>query len=540
MHVARWSCVAVFLWAAGVGLCWAGDLLPPETPIPEAIDHYIEAQLADEDITPAPPADEATLVRRLTLDLVGRIPTVAEVAAYVQSSDPHTKELLIDRLMHSPGYVRYQAVATDTMLMGEKRGRLREYLQAAIAENRRWDQVFRELIDADESDPQRKGAAEYLKAHLNEPDVLTNQVSVDFFGVNISCAQCHDHPLVDDWQQAHFFGMKSFFNRTFQSEGFVAESAFGEVKFQTTAGETREASPVFLTGTSIDEPVWENTEERQKAEKELFEKFKKEKKQPPPPEFSRRDQLADIALRPGEREFFARSIVNRMWHRFFGYGLVMPLDQMHSANPPTHPDLLDWLARDLVEHGYDLQRLARGLVQSDTYARSSQWEGEGDRPWPDLFAVAQVKPLAPEQYATSLNLAARDPEELNADVPAEELAERFEQMENRGRGLVDQFPLAGSDFQVSVTEGLLLSNNEKLAGDLLAEGGGTLVGRLVRIDDRRQRVEAAVWNTLCRPPAEEEAAVLVEYLAAREDRPLEACRQMVWALLTSSEMRFNH
>jgi hypothetical protein len=517
-----------------VGLCWAGDLLPPETPIPEAIDHYIEAQLADEDITPAPPADEATLVRRLTLDLVGRIPTVAEVAAYVQSSDPHTKELLIDRLMHSPGYVRYQAVATETMLMGEKRGRLREYLHAAIAENRPWDQVFRELIDADEPDPARKGAAEYLKAHLNEPDVLTNQVSVDFFGVNISCAQCHDHPLVDDWRQDHFFGMKAFFNRTFQSEGFVAESAFGEVKFQTTAGETREASPVFLTGTTIEEPVWEDVEEKQKAEKELFEKLKKEKQPPPPPEFSRRDQLAEIALRPGEQDFFARSIVNRMWHRFYGYGLVMPLDQMHSANPPTHPELLDWLARDLIEHGYDLQRLVQGLVQTEAYARSSQWEGEGKRPWPDLFAVAQVKPLAPEQYATSLYLAARDPEEFSADVSTDELEKRFEQIENRGRGLVDQFPLAGDQFQVSVTEGLLLSNNDKIATDLLAEGGGTLVGRLMQIDDRRQRMEAAVWNALCRPPAEEEAAVLVEYLAAREDRPLEACRQMVWALLTSS------
>ncbi len=100
--------------------------------------------------------------------------------------------------------------------------------------------------------------------------------------------------------------------------------------------------------------------------------------------------------------------MNRIWHRLFGQGLVMPLDQMHSANPPSHPELLAWLARDLADHGYDLKRLIRGLVLSRAYARGSRWEGS-EPPRPSLFAVALVRPLTPMQLATSLRLATVDP-----------------------------------------------------------------------------------------------------------------------------------
>ena len=113
-----------------------------------------------------------------------------------------------------------------------------------------------------------------------------------------------------------------------------------------------------------------------------------------------------MSLQPDQREFFARALVNRTWYRLFGYGLVMPLDQMHSENPPSHPELLAWLARDTAEHGYDLRRLIRGLVLSKAYARSSRWESEEDAPQARLFAVARLRPLTPMQLALSLRVAA--------------------------------------------------------------------------------------------------------------------------------------
>src|SRR5262249_12051621 len=192
------------------------------------------------------------------------------------------------------------------------------------------------------------------RARANALDKLTSEVSVVFFGVNAPCARCHDHPLVQDWKQDHFFGMKAFFNRTVDNGGLLAEREAGLVKFQTTKGVNKQGKLMFLTGTVLDDPgLREPTPEEQKKEKELFERHKQQKPPPPAPKFSARAQLGEVARRPGERVFFSKAIVNRLWSRLYGHGLVAPVDQMHSENPPSHPELLAWLARDLVEHGYD-------------------------------------------------------------------------------------------------------------------------------------------------------------------------------------------
>ncbi len=147
----------------------------------------------------------------------------------------------------------------------------------------------------------------------------------------------------------------------------------------------------------------------------------------------------DIALEPGQRDFFARAIVNRVWYQLTGYGFVMPLDQMHSENPASHPELLHWLARDLVEHKYDLRRLVRGIVLSKTYARDSSWEGD-KQPGAETFAVARARLLTPMQMATALKLATSDPEALTAGADFEKKLEAIERSAGglaalfRGRG----------------------------------------------------------------------------------------------------------
>src|SRR5262249_5342921 len=216
------------------------------------------------------------------------------------------------------------------------------------------------------------------------------------------------------WKQDHFYGMKAFLNRTFLNgngnAALLAEHGYGSLRYKTTEGLERPARMMFLTGRKVDSPEAgrEPSKDEQKQEKEQLRRAQKEKIPPPPPKFSARAKLVELALQPGERYFFARAIVNRIWHRLFGRGLVMPLDQMHSANPPSHPELLAWLARDTIDHGYDLRRLIRGLVQSRSYSRTSRWEGE-EPPRPSLFAVAVVRPLTPTQLACSLRLATADP-----------------------------------------------------------------------------------------------------------------------------------
>jgi hypothetical protein len=530
--------VAVLL--ANASLAAADDLLPPDKPIEEVVDHYIDARLKEEGITPSPPADDANFIRRLTLDLVGRIPTVAENRAYVAATNPDKRIQLVERLMASPGFVRHQATEFDVMMMYGSQGSLRDYLLRALAEKRPWDQIFREVLLANESDPRQKGVGEFLRRRLTDVDKLTNEVSTVFFGVNVSCAKCHDHPHVPDWKQDHFYGMKSFFNRTFDNGGFVAERAYGIVKFKTTRGQEREAKLMFLTGKVIEAPgMKEPSNEEQKKEKERFETFKRNKTPPPPPQFSARAQLVELALQPGQREFFSRSIANRLWHRLFGYGLVMPVDQMHSENPPSHPELLAWLARDTAEHGYDLRRLIRGLVLSRAYARSSRWES-GTAPAPQLFAVARVRPLTPMQLATSLRLATADPASFQADLKPADFEKRIEGLEGNARGFASLIEQPRDDFQVSVSEALLFSNGDRIQKEYLADAGDRLVGRLQQIKNQRELIETAVRTVLSRPPSNDEVKLLGDYLGRREDRRVEACRQIVWALLTSAEFRFNY
>lgn len=537
MHRLAFPVVAVLL--AGGSLAPADELLPADQPIEQVVDHYLDAKLKEANVAAAAPTDDASLIRRLTLDLVGRIPTVAETGAFVASAEPDKRVKLVERLMASPGFVRHQATEFDTMLMAGTSGSIRTYLLRAFADNRPWDQIFREVLLADEQDPERKGVGDFLKKRIKDVDKLTTEVSTIFFGVNISCAQCHDHPKVPDWKQDHFFGMKSFFNRTIDNGDFLAEREYGLVKFKTTKGEEKQAKLMFLSGKVVDMPeVKEPSNAEQKQEKERLDQAKKNKTPPPAPKFSARAQLVEVALQSDQQDFFARSIVNRVWYRLYGHGLVMPLDQMHSENAPSHPELLQWLARDVTTHQYDLRRLMRGLVLTKAYARSSRWESE-DLPKASLFAVAKLRALTPMQMAMSLRLATSDPAGF-PDLQAADFEKRLEGLENIARGFANQFEQPGEEFQIGVGEALLFSNNDRLMKDLLADGNDRLMGRLKQIADRNERIATAVQSVLSRPIRDEEKQALSEYLGRREDRPLEACRQLVWALLTSAEFRFNY
>jgi hypothetical protein len=550
MSFVRWTAAPLVLLLA-VSSTRAEALLPPDRPIPEVVDAYIDALLKQEQISPAPGTDDATLVRRLTLDLVGRIPTAAESASYVASTDSQKRVQLVDRLLASPGFVRHQATELATMLAFHGDGRrgdgseLAGYLLQAVREKRSWDRIFRDLILPEGQKPAQKAASEFLRPRLRDLDRLTTDVSVLFFGVNVSCAQCHDHPLVPDWKQDHFYGMKSFFSRTFDAGGALAERDYGLVKFKTAKGQERQAKLMFLTGKVVDTTTLREPSP-QERQKENAQKGKRRKGKPtapaapvPAPKFSARAQLVELALQPGQRDFFARAIVNRVWHRLFGYGLVMPVDQMHSENPASHPELLAWLARDLVEHGYDLERLIRGLVLSQAYGRSSRWQGK-ETPRPSLFAVARVRPLTPVQLATSLRLAVANPTSLPDPRKGVEFQKHIENLEMGGRGFASLLEQPHDDFQIGVGEALLFTNSERVEREVLADGGDRLLSRLVQIKDGKERVAVAFQNVLSRPPTAEEVEQVAGYLKQRADRPAEAWRQVLWALLTSAEFRFNY
>ena len=540
------STLVLILLGSSVAFAQSAEkLLPADRTVDQAIDYYIDAKLKEAKTIPAPLADDAAILRRLTLDLDGRVPLLSEMQEYLSSTDPDKKGKLVDRLMASSAFSRHNAQQFLAFMQtsdvqrrkGDKGNPLYDYLLASFTENRSWDRMFREMMLPDEKDPKMQGASDFIKTRIKDLNRVTIDVSTTFFGVNVSCAQCHDHPHVQAWTQDQFYGMKSFFARTIDAGGFLGERDFGIVKYIPNKGKEKVAPILFLNGKQIDAPgMTDPTGDERKKEQMRLDVGKKAKAPPAPPQFSLRAKLVETALAPDQREFFARNIANRLVHRFLGRGLVMPLDQLHSENPASHPELLDWLARDLDEHGYDLRRLTRGMVLSKAYARSSRWDGD-KLPDEGLFALANVRPLAPMQFATSLKLATADPQAWPAE--RQKLEARIDTVEKAASGLASLFPRPGNNFQVGVAEAMLFANNEALQKSLL-EGAGTLTERMKQEQDMTKRADLAVRTVLSRPGRQDELKVLVGYLQRREDRPDAACQQVVWALLTSAEFRFNH
>jgi hypothetical protein len=516
----------------------AQELLPPDRPIGEVIDHYLDAKLAHAKVAPAPPAPDMTVVRRLYLDLIGRIP--AGVEARLASKQTFDRSQLIATLIASPGFARHNADEFDVLLRNSNvdAPNLRPYLVQAFQENRPWDVMFRDLIGASESPAATKPEAFVLK-RLKDNDALTRDVSSVFFGLNITCAQCHHHPEIKKLSQDYFFGMKAFFASSYDFQGNLLERQyvkFGD--FKDKKGETRKVSMMFLSGTKVEVdalPEKELLDAIQNEAKVIQEKakaFAKSKEMPPFPKFQARKRLADIALDHANREMFARSIVNRLWFRFYGHGLVMRVDQMHSENAASHPELLQWLARDLIANKYDLKRVIAGLVSSRAYARSSEWKG--DRPAKELFAFAPTRPLTPTQWAMSYHIA-NQPEVFKPDDPGEVRKKKIADAE-KGVGSFAFIEQPFDEYQVGIDEPLKLSNDE----GLLKAMGNKLIPVLKKLPDTRQQIDEAAWTVLSRPATPEEHRLFVEFLEQRKDRPDDGLRQVLWAMINSPEFRFNH
>ena len=537
----RINLAALFVLAMVVSLR-AAELPSADLPIEQVIDQFVQQRLDAGKITAAPQADDANLLRRLMLDVAGRIPTSEEAKAFVANGSAARRTVLVDRLLASPDFIWHQRNEFDRMLLPNKPNDadFRKYLLWAVKENRSWEAMFRDMLVGDEADEIRKPALTFVKSRARDLDDMLNDTATVFFGVNVTCAKCHDHPLTPDWKQHHYFGMAAFFSRTYVTKkNLLAERPFGEVKFKSkrkddTKGE-QTAKFQFLTGAVIDEPLVERSAEDIKKIEETI-KVSMQKDDAPPPEkpgFSPREKLVEVALRAEDNRFFARNIVNRVWDRFFGRGLVHPVDQLHAANRPSHPELLDWLTRDMVAHGYDLKRLIRGIVLSQAYSRSSEWTAAGSMP-PDaaLFAVAKVKPLTPRQYSLSLLVAAHNPTQWPALDQAEQWVTRREQLENSSNGWAGNFEMPGESFHIAVDEALLFSNNKRIEDEFLRDSGDRLVGHLKTLSDNQAVIETAIQSICSRPPRDDERAALDDFLQKRSADRLTAIRQLVWVLLT--------
>lgn len=488
------------------------------------IDRALRAHWERRELTPSGPAPELEFLRRLYLDIVGRVPAAHEAERFAADEAPDKLPELIRFLVHeSPEFPIHFGRILEGILQ-EKHAGDREfavYLGRAAREGKGWDAVFREVLLGPWNDDSRP-AQQFLVKRAKSLDEMTTATTRAFFGVDISCAKCHDHPLVDDWKQDHYFGMAAFFNRLeLKKNKKLAEKPKGEVEFVTTGGEKRVARPRFLSGDALGEKAAEDGSALE----------------------TRRKLLVGAALE--DAGFFSRAIVNRMWAHFLGHGIVNPVDQMHSKNPPVIEGVLDELAADLVKHDYRLDRLVEAIVSSRVYALSSAPPASvEDSPSPDTFAHALLRPLSPRQFAASVALTVGNAwdEAIGADLSKLEkfrsdLDGRAKRLSGSGR-----LDAPGRQYQSSAREALYLSNHADLQKLISASGKGAtgnLVTRLMELEDTAAIAQASVWATLGRKPQPDEVSRLARFVETIASRR-EACEQLVWALVTSAEFRFNH
>lgn len=532
-----------------VAACIASALasLPAEVPLHRQIDRLIAAGYTDYDRHAAPPAADAEFLRRVTLDLTGTIPSAADARAFLADRNPGKRAQLIDRLLASAGSSRRLAQHFDVTFLERRnspkvsRAAWEEYLRNSFAANKPYDQLAREILSADGTDPKDRGPAKFLLDRDLDPDVVTRDVGRVFLGRNLRCAQCHDHPLVDDYKQADYYGLLAFFNRSYlfpkkeAADAVVAEKAEGEVTFVSVFDKSKaqKGTPPRVPGLDpIPDP---------KSVKGKEYKVVPAANVRPVPAYSRRARLA-AAVTDKRNKAFARTAANRLWAMMFGRGLVHPLDMDHPDNPPSHPELLNLLADRFAAHRYDVRWLLREIANTRTYQRSSEVPGGRDVP-PDRYLAAVPRPLAPEQFGYAVLQATGF---LDAERQALGKAATDAALDAKAAPVVDAFrrkfgAVAGEpeDGAPATFDQALFLKYGRTVRNLTAPRPGNTADRLLKLADPAAAADELFLSVLTRFQGDDERREVAEVLKAGGKDPA-AVAEVVWAMVTTAEFRFNH
>jgi hypothetical protein len=350
------------------GFAWE----PP--PAYNRIDELVAAKWQRMKIKPSDLSSDVEFIRRICLDLTGLPPTADEVRAFLD--DPRDskakREALADKLIGSDAYVEYWANKWADLLQVNRKflgtegaAAFRKWIREAVAKDVPYDQFVREILTATGSNREHP-AASYFKV-LREPAATMENTTHLFLGVRFNCNKCHDHPF-ERWTQDQYYQTAAYFART----GLKADPASGERRIGGTAVEG--AKPLYEVVDDL--PAGEITHER--TGQVTAPKLPFACKYEAPEHATRRQELA-VWISSPDNPYFARSYVNRVWGYLFGVGIIEPIDDIRAGNPPTNPELLDYLTKQFVAGGFDVRKLMREIVTSRAYQLSvatNQWNAD--------------------------------------------------------------------------------------------------------------------------------------------------------------------
>jgi hypothetical protein len=487
-------------------------------------------------------ASDSEFLRRVHIDLAGYIPTSAQIRAFLADSAPDKRRRVIEQLLNSPEYARNMAQVFDVLLMERRPSRhvpqadWHEFLRQAFLNNRPWDEVVREILSGDGTDPKKRHRIKFFLERDSDPHLVSRDISRLLLGMNLQCAQCHDHPRIEDYRQEHYYGLFAFVSRTTAVQDknkkllLLSEKADGETTYQSVFDPkkiTKTAVPRVPFGPALVEPL---------VDKAKLYVIAPAADVAAVPTFSR---LARLAGAITQRDYlpFRRNLANRLWAHLMGRGLFEPFDNDHSANPPSHPEVLDLLAQELADNGFNIRAILRELALTKTYQRSSIPRPGTDAKQAPLYAIAVVKPLSPEQLAWSVMQATGLLESYRKAYGGKDPeGEAYRRLAPSAALFINAFanpPGQPQTFEPRTDQALLLANHPSLRSWLAP--GSTLATRLNSLP-LPTRVEELYLSVLGRLPDEEERKEATEFLT-RQPKDI---GDLAWALLTSPEFRFNH
>ena len=492
------------------------------------IDGHVYRRLRQLNIIPADVCTDAEFLRRVQLDLIGTLPTAAEARRFLNDQRPNRRELLVDELLKRPEFATYWALKwadllrVDRQALGHKAA-YDEYrwIRTAMAKNMPLDAFARAVVTAE--GPLSENPQGYLFKAVPQPGPAASAVSQVFLGVRIECAQCHHHPY-DRWSQTDYAGMTAYFTQLQHKK-----SPFGEIL--TAVGDPQTKHP--RTG----EPVFAHPLGQPMPEKNV--------------DGDRRVELAAWMTSP-DNPFFARNLANRVWAHMLGRGLVEPVDDVRATNPPSNPELLTALSKNLIDQKYDLRAFLKSVAMSRTYQQATTTNATNAKDEQN-YSRALLKRMDAEVLLDALCATTGVPERYEGAPPNTRAIELWDSQ-------VDHYflKLFGRPVRVtacecervsepSVAQVLHLLNSQRVQEKLGHEGGA--VARLVREQPSDARLTEELYLTIfSRLPTAEETQTAVNFLQAAKpvagktpaDARRTAAEDLAWTMLNSLEFVFNH
>ncbi len=505
---------------------------PTQKAMSARVDELLEAKMSEMGIQPAGPCDDAAFLRRTHLDLTGSPPSGRDVIDFVESDDENKRAALVDRLLNAPSSAAHFSQTWASWLLPEdldvnpivlQQNGLQSWLRDRFLENLRYDRLVSDLLISTGSVD--RGPTAFFTALEIKPEKIAAKTARIFMGVQLDCAECHDHPF-DDWTQQDFWGYAAYFaqissgtEQAIQPGANIQDIATGDVMLPDTE-DVVAPKPLVTTGFS---GIASGT---------------------------RRQQLT-LWLTARENPFLARATVNRVWAMLFGRGLIEPIDDMRSLDIASHPELLGELSDYFADTGYDLRNLFSTLTKTKAYRRATG-HSQADVP-PTSYAVMATKPLTEVQLANSLRQVTR-------------------QVDSNTQQATPTFPRVSLSQQLGKLRGEAGIAKLGIVNALVTLNGGTVdafsretSSRLIKALDapfmnQRKQVEWLFITTLCRTPTQSELAGMLKLIESQrapgvpvalaseqseteddnsttqaEEEPMLWQSDLLWALLNSSE-----